>query len=133
MTAALLGIAPTLAKLIRLLSSDREGEVVASVHAIRRVLASVGLSLHDLADAIELPTRGVGNTNSGTNSEFRASQHDDDPDWRVMAKACAQCPHLLSERERSFVRTMTRWRGKPSRKQAEWLEAIYDRIREAAA
>ena len=24
-------------------------------------------------------------------------------------------------------------RGKPSRKQAEWLEAIYDRIREAAA
>jgi hypothetical protein len=121
MTAALLGIAPTLAKLTRMLSSDRDGEVVASVQAMRRVLASVGLSLHDLADAIELPAR--------------ASQHDDDDDddWRVMAKACAQCPHLLSEREISFVTTMTRWRGKPSRKQAEWLEAIYDRIREAAA
>jgi hypothetical protein len=120
MTAALLGIAPTLAKLIRMLSSDRDGEVVASVHAMRRLLASVGLSLHDLADAIELPAR--------------ASQHDDDADdWRVMAKACAQCLHLLSEREISFVRTMPRWRGKPSRKQAEWLEAIYDRIREAAA
>jgi hypothetical protein len=120
MTAALLGIAPTLAKLIRMLSSDRDGEVVASVHALRRVLASVGLSLHDLADTIELPAR--------------ACQHDEDADdWRVMAKACAQCPHLLSERERSFVTTMMRWRGKPSRKQAEWLEAIYDRIREAAA
>ena len=126
MTAAtLLGIAPTLAKLIRLLSSDREGEVVASVHAMRRLLASVGLSLHDLADAIELPTN---KTDSNT-TRF----DDGDPDWRVMAKACARCPHLLSERERSFVSTMTRWRGKPSRKQAEWLEAIYDRIREAAA
>ena len=50
-----------------------------------------------------------------------------------MAKACAQCPHLLSEREISFVTTMTRWRGNPSPKQAEWLEAIYDRIGEAAA
>src|SRR5215472_12773340 len=121
MTAAtLLGIAPTLAKLVRLLSSNRDGEVVASVHAMRRLLASVGLSLHDLADAIELPAR--------------ISQHDDDAgDWRVMAKACAQCPHLLSKREISFVTTMTRWRGKPSRKQAEWLETIYDRIREAAA
>jgi hypothetical protein len=121
MTAALLGIAPTLAKLIRLLSSDRDGEVVASVHAMRRLLASIGLSLHDLADAIELPAR-------------RAPQHDDDADdWRVMANACAQCRHLLSERERSFVTTMARWRGKPSRKQRDWLETIYDRIREEAA
>jgi hypothetical protein len=119
MTAALLGIAPTLAKLIRLLSSDRDGEVVASVHAMCRLLASIGLSLHDLADAIELPAQ--------------TSQHDDDADdWRVMAKACAQCRHLLSDRERSFVATMVRWRGKPSRKQRD-LEAIYDRIREAAA
>ena len=78
--------APTLAKLIRLSSSDRDGEVVASIHAMRRVLASVGLSLHDLADAIELPDR--------------TPQQDD---WRVMAKACAQCPHLLSEREISFA------------------------------
>jgi hypothetical protein len=121
MTApALFGIAPTVAKLIRLLSSDRDGEVVASVRAMRRLLAGAGLSLHDLADAIELPDR--------------ASPRDDDAaDWRLMATACAQCPHLLSEREISFVTTMARWRGKPSRKQAEWLEAIYDRIREAAA
>jgi protein-disulfide isomerase-like protein with CxxC motif len=120
LAAALLGIAPTLAKLIRMLSSDRDGEVVASVHAMRRVLANAGLSLHDFADAIELPA---------------AAQYDDDADdnWRVMAKACARCPHLLSERERSFVTTMARWRGKPSHKQTEWLEAIYDRIREAAA
>jgi hypothetical protein len=116
---ASLGIAPTLAKLIRMLSSDRDGEVIASIHAMRRVLASVGLSLHDLADAIELPNR--------------ASQYDDyADDWRVMA-SCARHSHLLSEREISFVTTMTRWRGNPSRKQAEWLEAIYDRIREAAA
>jgi hypothetical protein len=120
MSAALTTVAPMVGKLLRLLGSDKDGEIVASVHALRRGLAGVGLSLHDLADAIELPVR--------------ASQHDDNADdWYVMAKACAQCPHLLSEREISFVTTMTRWRGKPSRKQAQWLEAIYDRIREAAA
>jgi len=89
---------------------------------MRRVLASVGLTLHDLADAIEVPGR-----------HSTVSISDDAADWRVMANACAQCPHLLSEREISFVTTMMRWRGKPTRKQAEWLEAIYDRIREAAA
>ena len=121
MTAdALLGIAPTLAKLIRLLSSDRDGEVVASVHAMRRLLASVGLSLHDLADAIELPAR--------------ASQHDDDADdWRVMAKTCAQHAYTLSERERTFVLTMTRWCGLPSRKQLDWLFSISERVRRETA
>jgi hypothetical protein len=124
---AFLDIAPTLATLIRMLSSDRDGEVVASVHAIRRVLANAGLSLHDLADAIELPDR-VTCDNTVT------SKHDDNADdWRVMAKACTCHSHLLSQREISFVTTMMRWRGKPSRKQAEWLEAIYARIMEAAA
>jgi len=116
--AVLITIAPTLGKLIRMLSSDKDGEIVASVHALRRVLAGAGLTLHDLADAIELPA---------------ASQHDDGADhWRAMAQTCAHCSHLLSQRERVFVMTMTRWRGRPSRKQSEWLQAIYERVREAA-
>jgi hypothetical protein len=42
-------IAPTTAKLLRLLASDNSGEVIASVHALRRVLGSANLDLHDLA------------------------------------------------------------------------------------
>jgi hypothetical protein len=46
-------IAPTTAKLLRLLGSDKPGEIIASVHALRRVLGSVNLDLHDLATMVE--------------------------------------------------------------------------------
>jgi hypothetical protein len=38
-------------KLMRMLNSDKEGEVLASVGALRRVLRAVHLDLHDLAEA----------------------------------------------------------------------------------
>lgn len=44
--------AAKLAKLIPLLASDKDGEVVATVHAIRRTLKSEGSDLHGLAAAI---------------------------------------------------------------------------------
>ncbi|WP_407122593.1 hypothetical protein [Bradyrhizobium sp. STM 3561] len=40
-------------KLIRLLASDRDGEVLATVSALKRALAAVGKDLHDLANATE--------------------------------------------------------------------------------
>lgn len=42
-----------LAKVIPLLGSDKQGEVLAAVAGIQRVLESTGASLHDLARAIE--------------------------------------------------------------------------------
>ena len=50
-------IAPTIAKLLRLLTSDKPGEIVASVHALRRVLGSANLDLHDLANVVEFAAR----------------------------------------------------------------------------
>jgi hypothetical protein len=41
-----------LVKLVRLLSSDKEGERLAAVAGIERALRSAGLSFHDLADTI---------------------------------------------------------------------------------
>jgi hypothetical protein len=38
-------------KLLRILSSDKEGEVIAGVAALRRVLEAGNLDLHHLADA----------------------------------------------------------------------------------
>jgi hypothetical protein len=113
---ALIAIAPTVGKLLRLLSSSNDGEVLASARALGRVLGSVGLSFHDLADAIELRDR----------------RNDDVGDWRAIAKACARHSDLLSTRELLFVMTMTRWRGHPTRRQSDWLQALYDRVREAA-
>jgi hypothetical protein len=45
-------VAPRLGQLIRLLASDKDGEVLATVYALRRVLSNAGLDLHDLADNI---------------------------------------------------------------------------------
>jgi hypothetical protein len=46
-------ITASIAKLLRLLASDKPGEIVASVHALQRVLRSAELDLHDLANVIE--------------------------------------------------------------------------------
>jgi hypothetical protein len=40
------------AKLVRLLGSDQDGEIVAAVAALRRTLGVAGIDLHDLADVI---------------------------------------------------------------------------------
>jgi hypothetical protein len=42
-----------LAALIRLLSSDQDGEVIATVHAIIRVLESAGSDIHALAEHVK--------------------------------------------------------------------------------
>jgi hypothetical protein len=39
-------------KLVRLLASDKDGEVLATVAAIKRMLDVADLDLHDLADAV---------------------------------------------------------------------------------
>src|SRR6516162_5227759 len=49
-------IAKDLAKLIRLLASDKDGEVVAAWHGVIRKLKSIGADMHDLAERIEKPS-----------------------------------------------------------------------------
>jgi hypothetical protein len=49
-------------------------------------------------------------------------------DWRSMARECAARPELLSNREISFVQSMTRWH-QPSQKQVNWLISIHARVR----
>ena len=42
-----------ISKLLRLLGSDKEGEVLATVGALKRALAAVGKDFHDLATAAD--------------------------------------------------------------------------------
>jgi hypothetical protein len=46
-------VTPQLGKIIRLLSSSIEGEVIAAVAAINRTLASQDLDIHDLAEVVD--------------------------------------------------------------------------------
>jgi len=81
-----------LGQLVRLLSSDKDGEVVAAARAIGRTLRAVGKDFHDLAALIENPST----------SEVRQPIAA----WADMARFCAAFPARLTEREADFVHNM---------------------------
>jgi hypothetical protein len=141
-------IAGKIASLIRLLSSDQDGEVVGAARALVRTLKSTGADIHVLADRVE-------HANSGklTDAEmqklfdagFQAGVHavenkqhgsgdfhnvDGLPNWHEIARFCQQNDNRLRENERQFVSDMaarTVWR-EPTEKQAKWLRSIFYRL-----
>jgi hypothetical protein len=119
---------PALAKLIRLLSSDVDGEVVAAARAMTRTLRSVGNDLHDLADLVKAPST------LATNSYARSGGTADNspPNWRVLAIRCAARLELFNTKERRFIRQMQDWRGVASPKQINWLTTLYAKLRRTA-
>jgi hypothetical protein len=116
MSSGLTTIALQLGKLLPLLGSNHDGEVVATARAIRRLLQGTGHDWHDLVSALHLP----------------AARSHACRDWRDDLAHCAATIDLLSEREREFLRSLAHWRGEPSPKQLDWLAAIASRLRGAA-
>jgi hypothetical protein len=115
-------IAPRIAKLLRLFASDKPGEVAASAQALRRVLGSANLDLHDLANVVEFSAR--------REAPQVASATADDDDAREMIKRCCERSELLSAKERAFVHSMAKWRGRPTEPQMAWLSFLYERCRQ---
>ena len=109
MTALPSVITPTLGKLIPRLASNHDGEVVATVAAIGRVLAANKLDWHDLAAALN--PAGI------------------DDDFHDVIAFCAMHAARLSSKERDFIRQIARWRGKPTEKQIAWLDDIAAKLR----
>ena len=95
-----------------MLSSDRDGEIVAAANAVGRLLEAAGLDWHDLADAISLPP----------------DRHAPTGNWRDMARECRGNGHRLSAKEFAFVLDMAISEHEPSPKQAAWLRAIFNRV-----
>src|SRR5260370_14696966 len=78
---ALAPIADRLGKFIRLLSSDKDGEVVAAARAIIRTLHSEKLDIHVLADGITDPNGHNGRDREYTEDDMVAA-HPSGPDHR---------------------------------------------------
>jgi hypothetical protein len=126
-------------KLIRLLSSPNDGEALAAVRALQRVLREDGADIHELAARIEglsqvemkkLYDAGFqeGKNAAAADVGFRSV---DPPSFYEMACEIERKDDgRLSEKEQEFVADMVRWcaRREPSEKQAKWLHAIYCRI-----
>src|SRR5262245_1455965 len=130
MTDSLAPIADKLKPLVRLLASDRDGEVVATARAIGRLLKSAKLDFHALADSVGQPS-GLTEAemqklyNAGHNAGYAAGRRtaekefsgrmfrsvnlNEEPSWHEIACECAARPdRLRDEREKKFVRDMTR-------------------------
>jgi len=141
-------IAKKLAASLRMLSSDRDGDLVAAGRAIMRLLKGSGADIHALAERVEKSTGG-GLTDAEMQKLYHAGydagrraaenqQHgsvdfhnvDGTPHWREIARFCQQRGDRLSEKEKTFINDMTSrtvWR-EPSEKQAKWLRSIFYRL-----
>jgi hypothetical protein len=118
MSADLAAVAPRIGQLIRLLASDKDGEVVATARALARTLKSVGADFHELANLVERPSPAL---------ELSAPR----PESAGPADAAWLHRHhwsRLSEKERGFVLQMLNWRRAPTERQAAWLRSIAERV-----
>lgn len=128
-------------KLIKLLSSNSDGEVVAAARAILRTLEAEGADIHELAERVEgrklsqAEMRRIYDKAFADGRKSVAATADfsnvGGPSFHAMA---CEIQHKddgrLSPKERDFVDDMVRWcaRREPSEKQAKWLHAIYCKI-----
>ncbi len=122
MPTSLTTIATRLQKLLLMLSSPRDGEVINAARAISRALQDAGADWHDLARALVSAPQAA------------APRRESTSGWHeVMVDLCLQHQEYLRPRELEFCESLLHWRGDLTEKQASWLEAIYARIRRRTA
>jgi len=113
-------LAIRIGQLLRLLlGTDKAGEIVATVAALKRTLTAAGVDHHKLAETVE---RGLA----------LPSVPDLDADWRALAKWCSAHDDLLSDKESAFIDNLCTYRKRPSEAQVQWLRDIAARLREGA-
>jgi hypothetical protein len=128
-----------LAKLVRLLGSDRDGEALGARNGMVRILTGVGSSLHELADWIARFQPAP------QQPEFQGIDPEPDPrkPWQAFAAELLRHPEIIGmrgnrfdqklfDREIDFLNNMRRSKFAPSAGQEKWLGDIESRIRRAA-
>ena len=117
-----------IAVLIPSLGRTNDHEVVATAHAIGVALRSADLDWHDLAAAIRLdPSHPRGGRNQTAEISDQAK-----------ARWCSTYGNAaMTIKERQFVhdlaQRLSRFGGHATDRQRHWLDAIYLRLRRAAA
>jgi hypothetical protein len=125
MIARLDQIAPRLKKLLLMLSSSHDGEVVAAARKIDSALRDSGHDWHALANVL---------TESPKARPQQPPPRDPDPaadDWRAIREFCLAHMHLVRAREYEFLVSLGNWHGNLTEKQFAWLSSIYTRVRRA--
>jgi hypothetical protein len=116
-----------LAKLLRLaFGSDQDGEIVAAVAAVKRLLAASDLDAHWLADVVERGSQ-VAHVDHRDHDDHDHEGEDSSAVWFAYHRR-----YSLTPRDRQFIEGLTRWRGPLSTKQQKWLRDVLDKLAEAA-
>jgi hypothetical protein len=130
-----------ISKLIRMLSSPNDGEVVAAARALMRTLEAEGADIHELAERVEGRKLSRAEMKiiydrafqDGKNAAVAANGFSPVGVPTFYSMACeiqAKANGRLSPKEQDFIADMVRWcaRREPSEKQAKWLHALYCKI-----
>ena len=104
-----------LAKLCALLTSDRDGEVLAAAHKASSLLRRHGLTWHQVIEA----------------AARQADPPPIEPQWRLLRRQCLARPDLLTEWELAFLARIGR-QTRISPRQLEVLERLAAELQEAA-
>jgi hypothetical protein len=139
-----------LADLVRRLGTDFDGEALATWSALKRLLASQGVTFTDLGDAVEkLATGGLEEAEmkrvfdaglaKGAENEAR-KRHEEDavfglcpdgsPDWEAVALHMQRSKARLETRHHEFIDKMASrviWR-EPSEKEGKYLLSLFRQI-----
>jgi hypothetical protein len=124
-TGSLHALSPRLAQLIRLLGSDKDGEILSAARAIFRTLASAGLSLHELAALVEEAAAPA--------AIALPMERARGADQSAAADILANYTGMLTTWDREFLRSIAHWRGSLTLKQRAKVTAICERIQAAGA
>ena len=130
-----------IALIIRLLGSDKDGEILAATAALKRTLASAGTDIHGLAYGIENLGKGISNEErkkiwdaAVQHTENRLHGADDfidstgKPTWEAVALFCQRNKQRLDTRHHQFIDDMasrTVWGHEPTEKQHKYLFALF--------
>ena len=116
-------IVARISKLIPRLASNHDGEVVATVAAIKRTLEASGFDFNDLASSVS--AIGLEAALVPAAMPFVSPAED----WSDIIRQCFEHRSSLSAKERAFVESMIAWDAEPTEKQQKWLLDIAHRLR----
>jgi hypothetical protein len=135
-----------IASIVRLLASDKDGDIIAAAHALKRTLESAGTDINGLAHGIENLGKGAEVSRDQMKKIWdQAVQHtenrlhgaddfistDGKPTWEVIALFCQRNKHRLYPSCHKFVDEMaaqTVFGKEPTERQHKYLFALFLRL-----
>jgi hypothetical protein len=138
-----------LGDIVRRLSSSSDGEIVATVYAMRRILESVGTDLHGLAAHLEASNgkhipeeklqrvwdaayaRGVRDTENKQHGSDDFLGTDGKPTWEAVALFLQRNKHRLDLKHHEFIDDMaarTAWGHEPTGRQHKYLHSLFYKL-----